>query len=176
MKIKFTDILQIILAITITGSTAYAMQPSKVEPVAQTVSAPAKQEKPAEQPKPVVVAAEAPKAEAPPVKAPEAQKSVAPEIQKPDNYYKEFIYGRESGNCPTKWQGEYGSCPTYHGTPTNPNIGYGLCQSTPAWKMASAGADWATSYATQDRWCSQHAVQYGGWAKAYAFWQANRWW
>lgn len=92
------------------------------------------------------------------------------------NQYKDFIYGRESGNCPTRWQGKYGACPAYHGTPSNPNVGYGLCQATPGWKMASAGADWATSYETQDRWCTQYANKYGGWAGAYAFWVNNHWW
>lgn len=92
------------------------------------------------------------------------------------NEYKAKIYNKESGNCPTKWQGEY-VCSEYHGTPTDPNVGYGLCQATPAWKMASAGTDWATSYETQDRWCSQYAAdRYGGWENAWATWQIQRWW
>lgn len=92
------------------------------------------------------------------------------------NFYKNYIYDRESGNCPTKWQGEHGACPAYHGTPSNPNVGYGLCQATPGWKMASAGADWATNYATQDAWCTSYANKYGGWANAYNFWVNNHWW
>lgn len=92
------------------------------------------------------------------------------------NFYKDFIYGKESGNCPTKWQGEYGGCPAYHGVPTNPSVGYGLCQSTPANKMAVMGAGWETSYALQDAWCTNYANKYGGWAGAYTFWVANHFW
>lgn len=91
------------------------------------------------------------------------------------NFYKDFIYQHESGNCPTKWQGEH-VCGAYHGTPSSASTGYGLCQATPGWKMASAGADWATSYETQDRWCTQYASKYGGWAGAYNFWIQNKWW
>lgn len=90
---------------------------------------------------------------------------------------KAFIYQRESGNCHTRWQGEHGACPPFHGTPTNPNTGYGLCQATPGWKMATAGPDWATSYETQDKWCTQYAHdRYGSWSKAYQFWINNKWW
>lgn len=93
------------------------------------------------------------------------------------NAAKAFIYNHESGNCPTKWQGEHGDCPAYHGTPSSASVGYGICQATPGWKMASAGADWATNYATQDKWCSQYAAdRYGGWQGAYNFWVANKWW
>ena len=92
------------------------------------------------------------------------------------NFYKNFIYDKESGNCPTKWQGEHGECPAYHGVPTNPGVGYGLCQSTPASKMAVMGPGWETSYALQDAWCTNYANKYGGWQGAYNFWTANRWW
>ena len=43
---------------------------------------------------------------------------------------------------------------------------YGLCQSLPASKMASAGSDWRTNPVTQLRWCHQYAQGYGGWIKA----------
>ncbi len=88
----------------------------------------------------------------------------------------DFIISRESGWCPTKWQGEYGGCPEYHGTPTSAGVGYGLCQSTPGWKMASAGADWAVNPVTQLRWCTDYASRYGGWQGAYEFWVTNHWW
>jgi uncharacterized protein YabE (DUF348 family) len=94
-----------------------------------------------------------------------------------DYQYVDHIVSRESGWCPTKWQGEYGGCPAYHGTPTSASVGYGLCQSTPGWKMASAGADWGTNPVTQLRWCSNYAVgKYGSWAAAYNFWLKNHWW
>ncbi|HEV2412804.1 MAG TPA: ubiquitin-like domain-containing protein [Candidatus Saccharimonadales bacterium] len=87
-----------------------------------------------------------------------------------------YIITHESGWCPTKWQGEYGGCPAYHGTPTS-YIGYGLCQSTPAWKMASAGSDWATNPVTQLEWCTSYANSaYGGWQAAASHWAADHSW
>ncbi len=54
---------------------------------------------------------------------------------------------------------------------------YGLCQSLPGSKMASAGADWETNPITQIRWCDSYAQQrYGSWSSAFDFWQRNRWW
>lgn len=89
----------------------------------------------------------------------------------------DYINSRESVWCPTRWQGEYGTCPAYHGTPTDPNTGYGLCQSTPAWKMASAGEDWATNPVTQLKWCTSHALsRHGGWWGGFAYWQAHHNW
>lgn len=53
----------------------------------------------------------------------------------------------------------------------------GLCQSLPASKMASAGADYMTNPVTQLRWCHQYAQQrYSGWWSAHAFWLSNKWW
>jgi uncharacterized protein YabE (DUF348 family) len=96
----------------------------------------------------------------------------------PSEYYAvDYIVGRESGWCPTKWQGEYGGCPAYHGTPSSAGLGYGLCQATPGWKMASAGADWAVNPITQLQWCTGYARQrYGSWTGAYNFWIVNHWW
>lgn len=61
---------------------------------------------------------------------------------------------------------------------TEPNSGaYGLCQSLPAIKMASAGSDWQTNPVTQLKWCNDYAqTRYGGWQGAYAHWTAWRWW
>jgi len=54
---------------------------------------------------------------------------------------------------------------------------YGLCQSLPASKMASAGADYRTNPVTQLRWCSGYANgRYGGWAGSYNAWLAQNWW
>ncbi len=60
---------------------------------------------------------------------------------------------------------------------TNPTSGaYGICQSLPGTKMASAGADWATNIETQAKWCDSYvAGRYGSWANARAFWDANNW-
>ncbi len=95
----------------------------------------------------------------------------------PSEYYAvDYIIGRESGWCPTKWQGEYGGCPAYHGAPGS-GIGYGLCQATPGNKMSSAGADWASNPVTQLKWCTGYArSRYGSWPAAYKFWQQNHWW
>jgi uncharacterized protein YabE (DUF348 family) len=96
-----------------------------------------------------------------------------------DYPYANYIISRESGWCPTKWQGQVGYCPAYYTDlhSTNAGYGYGLCQSTPANKMASAGADWQTNPVTQLRWCAGYAVdRYGSWGAAYNHWLAyNNW-
>jgi len=54
---------------------------------------------------------------------------------------------------------------------------YGLCQSLPASKMASAGSDYRTNPVTQLKWCTGYANgRYGGWSGAYNAWQVQRWW
>ncbi|MEI9914097.1 MAG: hypothetical protein WDN66_03915 [Candidatus Saccharibacteria bacterium] len=57
------------------------------------------------------------------------------------------------------------------------SAGYGLCQATPGYKMASAGSDWATDPITQLKWCNGYAVsRYGGWYNAYVHWINNGNW
>lgn len=98
-------------------------------------------------------------------------------IKQSDYMYVDYIISRESGWCHTKWQGEYGSCKPYHGTPTSSSTGYGLCQATPASKMATAGADWGPNAVTQLKWCHGYAQsRYGSWAAAYAHWTQKHWW
>lgn len=54
---------------------------------------------------------------------------------------------------------------------------YGLPQSLPAGKLASAGADWRDNPVTQLRWANNYAVgRYGSWGGAYRFWTVNHWW
>ena len=67
---------------------------------------------------------------------------------------------------------------SWNSSATEPNTGaYGLCQSLPAIKLASAGSDWQTNPVTQLKWCNDYAVaRYGGWQQAYAHWTAVRWW
>lgn len=101
---------------------------------------------------------------------------VAAGISPADYAAVDYIVGRESGWCPTKWQGEYGGCPAYHGAPTSAGLGYGLCQATPGYKMASAGADWAVNPVTQLKWCTGYASRYGGWQGAYRAWLVQGWW
>lgn len=95
-----------------------------------------------------------------------------------DYPYVNFIISHESGWCPTKWQGQVGYCPPYYEPihAIDSGYGYGLCQSTPANKMASAGGDWQTSAVTQLKWCSSYASRYGGWEGAYNAWQSKHWW
>ena len=58
--------------------------------------------------------------------------------------------------------------------PTSP--AYGLPQSLPGSKMASAGADWQTNPVTQLRWMTGYVnARYGGYCQANAFQIANNW-
>lgn len=53
----------------------------------------------------------------------------------------------------------------------------GLCQALPGYKMASAGADWATNPITQLRWCASYASsRYGGWWASYDHWLSHGNW
>ena len=93
-----------------------------------------------------------------------------------DYQYVDYIISHESGWCPTKAQGQYGGCPPYAGSVPSYG-GYGLCQSTPGSKMASAGADWATNPITQLQWCAGYAQgRYGSWAAAYNYWVSHHNW
>jgi uncharacterized protein YabE (DUF348 family) len=96
-------------------------------------------------------------------------------IAESDFWYVQDILNRENGMwCPLRWQGQR-HCPTSYAQPfvgaENSNqIGYGMCQATPASKMASAGADWRTNPVTQLKWCSQYAIgRYGSWENAQTF-------
>ena len=114
-----------------------------------------------------------------------ADKSVimaAAGIAQSDYPYVYFIINHENALwCPTRWQGQI-SCPPYYaekypGAETVTTLGYGLCQSTPAIKMASAGADWRTNAVTQMRWCNDYALRrYGSWAVAYNYWVSHNNW
>lgn len=93
-----------------------------------------------------------------------------------DYQYVDYIISRESGWCPTKWQGEPGACPPFHGTP-GPGLGYGLGQATPGSKMSAYGADWATNPVTQLKWANGYAKgRFGTWAAAYAYWVSHHNW
>ncbi|HSX36722.1 MAG TPA: G5 domain-containing protein [Patescibacteria group bacterium] len=94
----------------------------------------------------------------------------------PSDYnYVDYIVSHESGWCPTKAQGEH-YCPSPPDNSMTPN-GYGLCQATPGYKMASSGSDWATNPVTQLKWCNGYAVsRYGSWYAAYNHWVAYHSW
>ncbi|HSX44939.1 MAG TPA: ubiquitin-like domain-containing protein [Candidatus Saccharimonadales bacterium] len=94
-------------------------------------------------------------------------------IRSSDYAYVNYIISRESGWCPTKWQGQIGYCPASYQPIHDPSSGYGfgLCQSTPAIKMSSAGGDWMSNPVTQLKWCSGYATgRYGSWGAAYNHW------
>ncbi|MCT3589312.1 hypothetical protein EFS21_01595 [Levilactobacillus brevis] len=57
----------------------------------------------------------------------------------------------------------------------NSSGAYGLPQSLPANKMASAGSDWRTNPITQLKWMKGYVKKYGGINGAYKFWQSHHW-
>lgn len=60
----------------------------------------------------------------------------------------------------------------------NPSSGaYGLPQSLPASKMASAGSDWRTNPVTQLKWQKKYVYERydGSYQKAFEFWKINHW-
>ena len=98
-------------------------------------------------------------------------------IASSDYAYVDYIVSHESGWCPTKLQGQVGYCPGYPPDSFPSYLGYGLVQSTPGTKMATAGSDWQTNPVTQLRWASGYARgRYGSWAAAYNHWTVNHNW
>lgn len=84
-------------------------------------------------------------------------------ISDADFGYVDYIISHESG-----WN--------YHAVNRSSGA-YGLPQSLPAGKLASAGADWRDNPVTQLRWANNYAVgRYGSWEAAYYFWTVNHWW
>jgi resuscitation-promoting factor RpfB len=116
------------------------------------------------------------------IPADKSQIMAAAGIKQSDYPYVQYIINHENASwCPTRWQGQ-NYCPQYYaekfpGAESDPQTGYGLCQSTPANKMSTFGADWRTNVVTQMRWCDNYATsRYGSWEAAYNFWTRNRWW
>jgi uncharacterized protein YabE (DUF348 family) len=97
-------------------------------------------------------------------------------IRSSDYGYVDYIVSHEGGWCATKVQGHSGSCPAYTGYVPSSG-GYGICQSTPPGKMASAGSDWQYNPVTQLRWCDGYAQsRYGSWYAAYSHWLSHHNW
>lgn len=103
-------------------------------------------------------------------------------VAESDFPYAEYIINHENALwCPTRWQGQ-NTCPPYYaekfpGAESHTSTGYGLCQSTPANKMATAGEDWRTNAVTQMKWCHGYAQRrHGSWSGAYNYWLAHRNW
>lgn len=85
-----------------------------------------------------------------------------------------YGWGQDQFGClDSLWQKESGWNPSA----TNPSSGaYGIPQSLPASKMASAGADWQTNPATQISWGLTYiSGRYGSPCSAWAHSQANNW-
>lgn len=99
-----------------------------------------------------------------------------------DQDYAAYIINNENALwCPIRWQGTAGCADTYYekfpGAESSSQVGYGLCQATPANKMATAGSDWRTNAVTQMKWCASYAVgRYGSWYNAYTFKVTHGWW
>lgn len=73
----------------------------------------------------------------------------------------DYIVSHESSWQETKWNSQGSGA-------------YGLCQSLPAHKMASAGGDYMTNPVTQLKWCHSYALErYGSWHAGKAFWLAR---
>jgi hypothetical protein len=126
--------------------------------------------------------------QAPPAQAP-VQKTEEPVLTQNQRWMKDagipesewpavdYIVSHESGWCPYKWEGQIGYCPggyaeTY--SEESASRGYGLCQSTPAIKMANAADSWRESATTQLKWCNAYAQnRYGGWQQAKDHWTAQ---
>lgn len=86
---------------------------------------------------------------------------IAPE----DYVYVDYIINHEAG---------WGGATTWNRAGSG---AYGICQSLPATKMASAGDDYMTNPITQLRWCDGYAQsRYGGWANAYRYWLSHGNW
>ena len=80
----------------------------------------------------------------------------------PDNFYKSFIYNKESGNRLNA---------------IAPNGACGLGQSLPCSKLMTACPNWLNDYNCQDMFFTSYVVaRYGGWEQAYNFWIAHSWW
>lgn len=84
-------------------------------------------------------------------------------IPESDWYYVDCVINGCDGISP---EGGWGGTEKWNTTGSG---AYGLCQSLPAEKMASEGADYMTNPVTQLKWCSKHAQGYGNWKAAWEF-------
>ncbi|WP_106976288.1 aggregation-promoting factor C-terminal-like domain-containing protein [Streptomyces rimosus] len=82
-------------------------------------------------------------------------------------------WGSQFGALDPMWTRESG----WNQFAKNPSSGaYGIPQSLPANKMASAGRDWLTNPVTQERWGLGYIKdRYGSPEKAWDFWRRNHW-
>ena len=93
---------------------------------------------------------------------------------KPVAIFGSYGWGDDQWGClDSLWQKESG----WNHRAMNPSSGaYGIPQSLPGSKMATAGADWQTNPATQIRWGLGYIQgRYGSPCNAWAHSQANNW-
>lgn len=83
----------------------------------------------------------------------------------------DWTTGKQWSDWVTLWNGESG----WRWNADNPSSGaYGIPQSLPGDKMASAGADWKTNPATQIKWGITYIAEvYGSPSAALAAWQSR---
>jgi len=106
-----------------------------------------------------------------------ASQMIAAGIPASDHAFVEYILSHESGWCPTKMQGQIGTCPAFPPASVPSNLGYGLGQATPGSKMAPYGADWMSNPVTQLKWANSYAKgRFGSWSAAYNYWLSHHNW
>ena len=176
-----------------TAASVAPQSVTKPAPKATQKAAPAKAAPAKAAPKPAVKAAPAPKpaaapaakvvpAKVAPVKAAPARKPAAPvAVNDPAGAQayaaaklSSFGWAPDQMQCLMKlWTKES----EWRTTATNPSSGaYGIVQSLPAEKMASAGADYRTNYRTQINWGLGYIEErYGSPCQALNFHYANNW-
>ena len=141
-----------------------------------TPTAPAAEEKPAEAPAPAAAPAPAPAAAPEPAPAPAPVAIDDPAGAQAYAASQLGAHGWAPGQMQclmTLWTKES----DWETTATNPSSGaYGVVQSLPAEKMASAGADYRTNYRTQINWGLNYIKErYGSPCGALNFHYANNW-
>jgi len=193
MKHNIKDALQIVVAILITGSTAYAMQPPVIHAPAKHVFNKNLSVKKA------VVVSKVVNTATPAQSTPQSpQNAPQPTITWQDNpnncTSNQWISADPpfscidkpvatvattiSSGCGDNFYANYifsheSGCRL---TAVNAYSGdFGLGQS--AGGLAGACPDWQTNYTCQNAFFNNYAIsRYGSWANAYAFWVANSWW
>lgn len=174
------DALQVVTALLITGSMATAMTPPatpKTNIAVKDKSSSKAPEAPVNAPAPAKAQPATPAPNPPPAPPPAPVAPPPPDCTNPHSIMAaagvpesafgavDYIVTHEGGWC---------GATRYN---TGGSGAYGICQSLPGGKMASAGADWATNPVTQLKWCDGYAnARYGGWWLSYQYWVSHRNW
>jgi hypothetical protein len=79
------------------------------------------------------------------------------------NFFKLYIYNKESGNDPARVNPRSGAC--------------SLGQSLPCTRLSSVCPQWKVDYACDDRYFTGYMIhRYSAWKNAYRFWLEHSWW